>query len=163
MSEKKPEIINSKFNLRKFFLPVYVVWALVIPTMLIFLNGYTKAPYDSGLSQVTKYINWGRVPSMYALFGFAYPLTIVTFEGFFISFSKVLGFTGFADAWDNLSNVDPVIKGKAQRSVIALILLTLITIGPIIHLILAFIYHKKFIEKKENKVIKWTDYLFGFI
>ncbi len=159
MTESKSEILNSKVNVKKYFLPVYVAWALIIPTFLVFLNGYTLAPVGESFMD---YITWKHVPAMYALYGFAYPLTIVTFEGFYISFTKVLGFDGLGAVWAGLSQGGTV-KDNAVKSLIAVFILSILWLGPLTHLVLAFVYHKKYVEKHYNKSIKWSDYLFGFI
>lgn len=155
------EPISSKFKVKKYFLPVYLVWALVIPTSLILLNAYRIS--QAGTS-IFDYIIWDRVLAMYALFGLIYPLTIVTFEGFYHSFTSELGFDeGFWQAWGNRDNDVEDIKYKAKKSVILVLIFTILWVGPIGHLVLAFFFHKKYISKKFDKTIGISDYLFGFI
>ena len=152
--------ISSKVETKKYFLPVYLVWAILIPTVLVLLNAYLKLS-DEGT--VFNNINWARVPALFALYGFVWPLTIVTFNGFYMAFTSELGFEDFWAAKDSLGDVDEDIALKAKRSVIMVLWLTVIWAGPVIHLILAFIFHKRLVDRKNDTVQKWIDYLYGFI
>lgn len=162
-SDKEKDPVSSKFKVKKYFLPVYLIWAIVIPTGLILLNAYRLSQPGT---VIFDYIIWDRVPSMYALFGLIYPLTIVTFEGFYHSFTSELGFDeGFWQALDILRSegIDEELLYKAKKSVILVLIFTILWVGPIGHLLLAFFFHKKYISKKNDKTIGWSDYLFGFI
>ncbi|MCY3412583.1 MAG: hypothetical protein INQ03_13170 [Candidatus Heimdallarchaeota archaeon] len=151
---------TSKVNVKKYFLPVYLVWAVLIPLGLILINAYIQSYPDRSIIDV---IEWNRVPAMFALWGFAYPITLVTMVGFFTSFAHQLSFGDLMDSFSYLNASSEELRDRAIMGVVSLIGISIISFGPIIHLVLAFVFHKSFTEKRIEKSLSWSDYLFGFI
>ena len=63
-------MINSRQEVKKYFFPVYAIWAVISPTLILIVNP----------------ISGYRIVSFYALFGLIWPLTFVVYPGFFLSF-----------------------------------------------------------------------------
>ena len=86
--------VESKQEVKKYFFPVYWIWAIIIPIFFVGINAYLDAGagenFGESFSNFTDEISWSRVPAMFALFGLIYPLTIVIFPGFYISFTEAL-------------------------------------------------------------------------
>ncbi len=150
-------MVNSRINIKQYYLPVYYIWAIIIPTLLILINAYLKS---DNVSEMISVIDWKRVPSMYALYGLIYPLSYITLPGFYIAFTEVQGFT-FVEAIKNIG--DPINGTIAKKIIISVLLFTIVWLGPIIHLIIAAYRHKKYIETKNEETVSWVDYFYGFI
>ncbi|MDH5404158.1 MAG: hypothetical protein OEZ01_02205 [Candidatus Heimdallarchaeota archaeon] len=145
-------MINSKTNLKKYFLPVYVVWVFIIPTVIILLQlNLTK-----GENSLFTNLDWNRVPAIYASFGVVWPISIFIFPAFYYSYAKITNYS-FIEALSNFD--DP----QARLMIFTTIMSFIVWIAPLIHLGIAFSYHKKFLEKENNTEIKWIDYFGGFI
>ena len=157
-------MVKSRDNLKHYFFPVYWIWALIIPVTLILLNAYL---YSSGgdtfaesWSNFFDEIPWNRALSIFALFGLIYPITIVVFPAFYLSFADSHGFT-FSEALKLLG--DPIDGYIALKIVISVIIWTIVFIGPIVHLIIAGYYHKRYIQTKQDEPLSVLNYLYGYI
>ena len=89
-----------------------------------------------------------KVIAFYALFGVIWPITFVVFPAFFISITE--------------NNTGLEIFGLTL-DFLALPLFFVAWFGPVVHLIVAFRFHKKHIENIEDKSLGWLTYLSGFI
>lgn len=65
-------MINSRQELKKYFLPVYLVWAFVSPSLILLVNPIPAS----------------TLFAFYALFGLIWPLTFVVYPAFYLSFQS---------------------------------------------------------------------------
>ncbi|MHA2172734.1 MAG: hypothetical protein ACXAB7_22930 [Candidatus Kariarchaeaceae archaeon] len=120
---------NSKEDMKKYFFPVYYIWAVISPSIILMIN-----PISSS-----------RVPAFYAIFGLIWPLTFVVYPAFLIAIRK------------NGSSVDVASVN------FAIPLFFIAWLGPVLHLIIGVILHKRSLERSRQETISWSDYFFGFI
>ena len=155
---------KSRDKIKHYFFPVYWIWALVIPITLILLNAYLNSSagetFGDSMGNFFDEIEWNRALSIFALFGLIYPITIVVFPAFYLGFADSHGFT-FSEAFDLLG--DPVNGDIALKIVISIIIFTLVFIGPIVHLLIAAYFHKKYIQSKQDEPLSVINYLYGYI
>jgi len=122
-------MVNSKVHMRRYFLPVYYIWAILSPTLIILVNGMA----------------WSRVPAFYAIFGLIWPITFVVYPAFLKAFNQ---------------NNSTLYIGSLN---VAIPVFFIAWLGPVVHLVLTFIFHKRSLEKESSTPISWSDYFFGFI
>ncbi|MHA2250593.1 MAG: hypothetical protein ACXAD7_09525 [Candidatus Kariarchaeaceae archaeon] len=123
-------MVNSKENMRVYFLPVYFIWAIISPTLIVLVNG----------------MPWSRVPAFYALFGLIWPITFVVYPAFLKAFTD--------------ETAAALYVGSVN---LAIPVFYIAWLGPVVHLVLTFIFHKRSLEKESSTPISWSDYFFGFI
>ena len=85
-------MVNSKLETKKYFLPVYLTWAIVTPTIVTFMTSYLNTPEGAS---IVDFIPWTRVLSFYTLFGLVWPLTIVISPAFFVSIKEITSYSFF--------------------------------------------------------------------
>ncbi len=155
---------KSRDKIKHYFFPVYWIWALIIPITLILLNAYLYSSggetFGEAWGNFVAEIAWNRVFSIFALFGLIYPITIVVFPAFYIGFTESHGFT-FSEAIGLLGDADD--GYIALKIVISVVIFTLVFIGPVVHLILAVYYHKKYIQSKQEEPLSLVNYLYGYL
>ncbi|MCH8906196.1 MAG: hypothetical protein IH840_03820 [Candidatus Heimdallarchaeota archaeon] len=127
----------SREGMRKYFLPIYIIWAFVSPTIIIMVINLSN----------------DRLFSFYALFGLIWPLTFVVYPAFYASFQDSPG--TFNLFW--VSGIELEIKTWG------VVFFAVAWIGPVIHLILALWFHKIAVALREEKKIGWGDYFAGFL
>ena len=140
MVDDKEKIIDSKKNLRKYFLPVYYVWAIVSPTLILIVHN----------------IPFSRYPAFYGIWGLIWPLSFVIYPAFLKSFQV----NNDKVTLGPLNLNDKVTLGPLN---LAIPIFFAAWLGPVVHLSFAFFSHKKYMEKEYSKKISWSDYFFGFI
>lgn len=65
-------MVDSKKNLRKYYLPVYYIWALISPTLILIIHN----------------IPLKRYPAFYSLWGVIWPLSFVTYPAFLLAIQE---------------------------------------------------------------------------
>ncbi|MGB1811176.1 MAG: hypothetical protein ACPHM3_01775 [Candidatus Kariarchaeum pelagius] len=145
-------MVNSKLETKKYFLPVYLTWAIVTPTIVTFMTSYLNTPEGAS---IVDFIPWTRVLSFYTLFGLVWPLTIVISPAFFVSIKEITSYSFF----------EALTVGFSSKALLSYILISIAWIGPLISLISVFYLHKKLIslQSEEPEKFGWIDYLAGFI
>ncbi len=147
-------MVDSKVNTRRYFLPIYAVFAIVSPTITFYMSGYLMAPVGEAMGA---YLPWDRVAAFYALFGLIWPLTIVISPGFFHSVKLNTGFNFF----QALGASGPL----ATKAIVAYILLSLAWILPVILFAIALFKHKRDVGLQTDSpdTFGWIDYFASFI
>ena len=62
----------SRDNLKKYFFPVYYVWVIISPSIILLINPIPR----------------NVVPAFYALFGLIWPLTFIVYPAFLLSINE---------------------------------------------------------------------------
>ncbi|MHA2027848.1 MAG: hypothetical protein ACW99A_10330 [Candidatus Kariarchaeaceae archaeon] len=124
----------SRDGLKAYFFPVYYVWAVISPSIILLINPITLK----------------FVPAFYALFGLIWPLSFVVYPAFLISINRnnteleILGI--------NLSFLTIPAFFVAWLGPIAHLVYATINHKNYISM-----------KKQENTDLSWGDYLSGFI
>lgn len=133
---------------KKFYLPVYLIWAFLSPTLLLLSdNVYRVNVWDILLGNATKF-QMQRILSFYAIFGMVWPLMIVIFPAFYTQIAA-------GNAVGGIFGDGNIVGG--------LILWLIATLGPIIMFVVMVYLHKVAKEKELKKSLKWSEFFLGFI
>lgn len=73
-----------KEDFKKFFLPVYIIWAIVNPLLLMSPEGFYGVFSEFSWNAILRFV------SFYLIFGGIWPLTIITYPAF-LSSAEVSG------------------------------------------------------------------------
>jgi hypothetical protein len=125
---------SSRDALKTYFFPVYYIWAVISPSIILLINP----------------ISLGRIPAFYALFGLIWPLSFVVYPAFLISIRQ-------NDTTLKILSVDLGIM-----TIPAFFIAWLGPIAHLIYATTRHKNYIS-LKKQENTDMGWGDYLSGFI
>lgn len=147
-------MVNSRIDAKKYFLPVYVIWAIVTPTIITFMSGYRLT---TATTTVFDHVPWSRVAAFYALFGLIWPLTLVVAPAFFQSVKNDTGY-GLFEVFSGSGQL-------AQEAMFSYLMYIIAWVGPVISFVFVLYLHKTEVSKQADdpEDFTWIDYLAGFV
>lgn len=158
-------MVYPKSDFKRFYLPTYLIWMFVSPT-LILLGNY---PYEYDLLDLltfsAPYSFAIRLFAFFMIFGFVWPLMIVTYPAFYDALVNDFGlkllpwegslFGDFSFSF-GLVNVPGAVVGP-------LILWLIAFYGPFISLGVSIYLHKRDVANRLSEEITWGNFFGKFI